>query len=62
MKSDTQNATITLDDVPENQWHAVMSEFLDVHYEQTAIYGEGGSERSSHLLIERNGEAVGERD
>ena len=31
-----------IDCVPDDGWHAAMGAFADVHYEQTAIYGQQG--------------------
>ena len=49
-----------LDGVPDGEWHSIMSQSSDVHYEQTAIYtAEKTGEQSSHMLAQNGSETMG---
>ena len=46
--------------VPDGEWHSTMSQFSDIHYEQTAIYtAEKSGEKSSHMLAQNGSETIG---
>ena len=52
------DAQTIVDGALDGEWHSIMSRFLDVHYEQTAIYTAVETvERSSHILSSRKPEA-----
>lgn len=47
---------VLVDCVPDGDWHTALSQFSDIHYEQTALFGAGQrGERTSHLLGMENG-------
>lgn len=53
-----RSAALTIEEPHVDQWHDAMSRFLDIHYEQTALYSDGhGKEQHSRLLL-RNGSDV----
>lgn len=59
LETDSEQQTI-VDSVPDGEWHSIMSRFLDIHYEQTAIYtAEKSGERSSHVLVQSGSETFG---
>ncbi|HWW49050.1 MAG TPA: GNAT family N-acetyltransferase [Xanthobacteraceae bacterium] len=47
-------------DLPDDKWHAAMSRFSDIHYEQTAIHAANKrSERTSNIVVRKGGVLLG---
>jgi hypothetical protein len=50
---------IQIDNLSDADWHTALSNFSDIHYEQSALFGSGQrGETDSHLLATQNGEPV----
>jgi len=50
---------VSVDQFDKAEWHAAMCAFADIHYEQSALFAEGGKrETSSRLLIQQDGKPL----